>query len=308
MTQTVISENLKKFRLSKNFTQEHVGEVLNVNAQTVSRWECGTTLPDVLILPKIARLYDVTVDDLYKKGSVVYENYAQRLSAVYEQTRDPEDFLRCVLEYKKLINQNQMSISDKWNYATIHHFMMRYCKDMALEWYDKTLADDPESNPDVYRRAGDLKDWLMFEIGNADKIIMERSENIKNNPNDPREWDTLIAAYIYAKQYEKAYECFRKAAERFPDQWTLYIHGGDICQKLKKYDEAFSYWDKAGEIGTYFYDELYCKADCYDDMGEYEKSYQLYEEISQILRNDGYDVEADMAHEYAIEVKAKISD
>ena len=66
----IFTENLKKFRLAKGFTQEQAADKLNVNAQTVSRWECGTTLPDVLVLPELARLYEVTVDDFYKKSTV----------------------------------------------------------------------------------------------------------------------------------------------------------------------------------------------------------------------------------------------
>lgn len=101
----IFTENLKKFRLAKGFTQEQVSDKLNVNTQTVSRWECGTTLPDVLTLPVLARLYEVTVDDFYKKSTVAYDNYAQRLASVYEKTRDPEDFIRCRIEYQKLIKK-----------------------------------------------------------------------------------------------------------------------------------------------------------------------------------------------------------
>ena len=82
MNSTVFSENMKKFRLAKKYTQEEVAEKLCVTAQTVSRWECGTTLPDVRLLPEIAKLYGIIVDDLFKKHSVAYENYAQRLSAL----------------------------------------------------------------------------------------------------------------------------------------------------------------------------------------------------------------------------------
>ena len=53
---------------------EQVANHLNVNVQTVSRWECGTTLPDVLTLPVLARLYGVTVDDFYKKSAVAYNS------------------------------------------------------------------------------------------------------------------------------------------------------------------------------------------------------------------------------------------
>lgn len=58
-------KNLKHFRLAKNYTQEQAAQALGVSAQSVSRWECGTTLPDVTMLPKIAALYGVTIDKLY---------------------------------------------------------------------------------------------------------------------------------------------------------------------------------------------------------------------------------------------------
>ena len=67
---TVFSQNLKRFRISKNMTQEQAAEALGVSTQTVSRWECNTTLPDVTILPKIAALYCVTIDDLYKEMGI----------------------------------------------------------------------------------------------------------------------------------------------------------------------------------------------------------------------------------------------
>ena len=66
---TVFTKNLKRLRVAKNMTQEQAAEALGVSTQTVSRWECNTTLPDVTILPKIAALYCVTIDDLYKETS-----------------------------------------------------------------------------------------------------------------------------------------------------------------------------------------------------------------------------------------------
>lgn len=62
---TTFCKNLKRFRLAKNLTQEQVAQALGVSAQSVSRWECNTTLPDVTMLPKIAGLYCVTIDALF---------------------------------------------------------------------------------------------------------------------------------------------------------------------------------------------------------------------------------------------------
>ena len=87
----------------------------------------------------------------------------------------------------------------------------------------------------------------------------------------------------------------------------MYIHGGDIAKKLKKYDEALEYYNKAGEIGTYFCDELYCKAGLYEDIGDLTNAREQYLKIAENLRSRGYDVEADAAEKDAYELKQKIS-
>ena len=78
---TIFAANLKRFRLAKSYTQEQVADKLGVTAQSVSRWECGTTLPDIMLLPAIAELYSVTVDDLYKSTSVAKTSCAPNRSS-----------------------------------------------------------------------------------------------------------------------------------------------------------------------------------------------------------------------------------
>lgn len=304
---TVFSNNLKKFRLLKNYTQEQVADILGVSSHTVSRWECGTTLPDVLLLPEVARLYEITVDDLYKKNTVAYENYAQRLSSVYEKSRDPEDFFHCRNEYLKLIKQGKMSTQDKWQYGWIHMYMMNYCRDVAVEWYDKAVNDNPNDDPQNYSIACMQRIWMFFLLKKQDEIFAELEEKVKENPLDAIATDNLLVALSFAERYEDGYKCFKEAIEKFPEDWHMYIHGGDFCKNLKKYDEALKYYNKAGEIGTYFCDELYCIANMYEDLEEFEKAYSEYMKISEIQRSRGYDVEAEMAEKQAKECSEKLN-
>ena len=60
-----IGENIYEYRKAKNMTQAELGDVLGVSNQTVSKWETGLSMPDVMLLPDIARALGVTLDALY---------------------------------------------------------------------------------------------------------------------------------------------------------------------------------------------------------------------------------------------------
>ena len=308
MTQNVFFENLKKFRLARGMTQEQAAEKLCANPQTVSRWECGTTLPDVLTLPEIARLYGVTVDDFYRKNAVGYENYAQRLSSVYETTRDPADFMRCREEFLKKIKIGDMSTADKWQYGWIHMFMMNYCRDTALEWYQNAVDDDPDADPNEHYIACTQRIWMYFLLKREDEIIAECTEKTEKFPEDSHHADNLLVALIYAERTEEAYEIFMSAKDKFKDNWHLFIHGGEICEKLGRYDEAVEYFKTAGRIGTYFCDELDCLANLYNKTGEYDKACECYTEMAQIYSSRGCDVEAERMRCLAKEAAEKKKD
>ncbi len=308
MNATVFSENMKKFRLAKKYTQEDVAEKLCITAQSVSRWECGNTLPDVLLLPEIARLYGVMVDDLFKKQSVAYDNYAQRLSALYEISEDPEDFLRCRLEYQKLMRTGELSIYDKWDYGWIHMAMMYDCKEEAIKWFNEVLADKTQKNSLPYRRAASMKQNMLFSFGKGEEVLAARQREMDaaNGMLDEREWCLLIEAYDSAEQYEKALSVCREAMRKFPDSWELHLLAGTVYCSMEKYEEAIACLEEAGKIGTPFCDEKYQIAWCYRTLEKYKEAYQMYLEIADIHRKNGYDIEAEQALGYANEIKDKI--
>ncbi|MBQ7934746.1 MAG: helix-turn-helix transcriptional regulator [Clostridia bacterium] len=59
-----IGENIRKFRKNNDLTQETLAEQLGVTYQSISRWENGTTYPDIELLPAIAETLKITVDEL----------------------------------------------------------------------------------------------------------------------------------------------------------------------------------------------------------------------------------------------------
>lgn len=293
---TIFSNNLKKFRLQKNLTQEQVAEFLHVNAQTVSRWECNTTLPDVTMLPELARLYCVTVDDFFKETSSVYENYAQRLASVYEKTRNPEDFIRADVEFQKLKNSGSYSPEDRRVHGVIHQSMMGYCKDFAFASYDAIIdllgMDNVAPENKTYWLTRQHKLYLHVQTGKAEGAINDQLAQIQKYPNNYMEWATLLYAYFYAKQYAEGYAYLLKAIAKFPDKWELYAIGSDICRLSDRYDEALQYCDKTLSLTPDNLDAKYAKAFCHEKMGQWQKAYAIWCEIAAHLKKNGCNIEA----------------
>lgn len=60
-----ICSNIAKLRKENNMTQAQVAEYIGVSPQAVSKWEQESAVPDVYLIPKIAFLFNVTIDALF---------------------------------------------------------------------------------------------------------------------------------------------------------------------------------------------------------------------------------------------------
>lgn len=60
----MLSENLYNLRKLHKFSQEQVAERLGVSRQAVAKWETGETAPDIHNCGALARLFDVSIDEL----------------------------------------------------------------------------------------------------------------------------------------------------------------------------------------------------------------------------------------------------
>ena len=57
-----LSENLKKYRIMKNLTQEDVAGYLGLTPQSISKWERGECYPDITLLPALANIFETSID------------------------------------------------------------------------------------------------------------------------------------------------------------------------------------------------------------------------------------------------------
>ncbi|MEE1102007.1 MAG: helix-turn-helix transcriptional regulator [Agathobacter sp.] len=61
-----IEKKLKDVRMQAGLTQEQVAEKIMVSRQTVSNWENGKSLPDIVSIMSLSDLYQISIDELLK--------------------------------------------------------------------------------------------------------------------------------------------------------------------------------------------------------------------------------------------------
>lgn len=304
---TVFTKNLKRLRIAKNMTQEQAAEALGVSTQTVSRWECNTTLPDVTILPKIAALYCVTIDDLYKETSTAYDNYAQRLGSVFEASHKPEDFMQAYVEYQKLLKSGEYTTEDLRLYGILHQYMMQVCRDKTEEIFDRVIKKGPAEDPETYWSTRRQKGYFLWEIGRNQENINAFLPLVEAGSTDLNEWICLIQAYTFGSNYDAAWEWVQKAEAKFPESAILHIYAGDLMRSMKRYDEAFPHWKRALEMEPEWCDSAYSMASCYEEMGDYANAYAVYNQIADNLENRGFEAEVNLPRALAKKCQEKIS-
>lgn len=68
-----IGDKIKNAREENKLTQTQVSEILMVSRQTISNWENGKSLPDILSVIRMSELYKISLDELLKGDKTMIE-------------------------------------------------------------------------------------------------------------------------------------------------------------------------------------------------------------------------------------------
>ena len=87
-----IAENIKKFRVASGYTQSELAILLSVTPQAVSRWENGQALPDITLLPLLAKYLNVSIDVMVgvgeQKGKSLEKELRERKQLIIEDENE----------------------------------------------------------------------------------------------------------------------------------------------------------------------------------------------------------------------------
>lgn len=73
-----LGEKIRTLRKAKNISQEVLAQYLGVSFQAVSKWENGSAMPDVTMIPAIASFFEVSTDELFDFNRLETERKVQQ--------------------------------------------------------------------------------------------------------------------------------------------------------------------------------------------------------------------------------------
>lgn len=77
-----IGSNIKNLRIENQMTEYDLSVLLSCSEQLIKSWEDGSSYPDILLLPKIASIFNVSLDYLTTGEILTHKNYDQILDKV----------------------------------------------------------------------------------------------------------------------------------------------------------------------------------------------------------------------------------
>lgn len=84
MKKQTLGMMISSLRKAKGMTQLELAEKMGVTDKAVSKWERDLSYPDINTIPKLADLFDTSVDELMQGQTVMKENKKNRKSDIVD--------------------------------------------------------------------------------------------------------------------------------------------------------------------------------------------------------------------------------
>ncbi len=184
------AENLRKLRRGRGFTQEELAEKLDVSFQTVSRWETGVVYPDIELLPVIADLFEIRVDELLGCTKEDKDKNLVRRWEEYEKLSAPEEQYAFLKEMKRDFPKVYMIPFHMIRIMHVDHIhideLCSVFEDFSALCTDKTYIDWAQEM------------YIALEEENAAKAYMKKSGLSENDVET-----YLEKRYFYRREWKK---------------------------------------------------------------------------------------------------------
>ena len=326
-----IGKKIKTLRLAKGVTQEMLAQEMGITPQAVSRWENGTAMPDITLLPALSIFFGVRIDDFFELTDEA------QLERIYHMTETEDFILRAdfdhaerflkdriasdsgdaesLLALAKLYNHRaegyyrkseglckralEIAPMEKDGHSLLSYAANGACFDWCscnhrelIEYYYGFVEKNPDFRPGYMW----LLDNLIADLRLEEALEIARRIDRVRHDYYPTMMEGFVLGLLGEKEQSEA--LFAKALSEEPENWYAWSLLGDIRVKQRRYDDAVDCFQKAAELDSekQYTDNEISIAYIYEMQGQWSKAADYHEKALTLYRkslgiNEGFGVE-----------------
>ena len=313
-----IGNKIKELRRSKGMSQKDIADKLGVTSQAVSKWENDGSLPEMTMLPDIASLFGIQIDDLFEYSTEKrYESIEKKLQygrvmtnmefeneeafLIREVEADPTNYHaisllgdfyghRAECMYQKSVYYAKRAIDlhpnqkgdinniNNGNHGKRFDWDTANHQELIRYWY-KLLKTAPE-NTRVYFYLLDN----LIDDGRIEEAKTVLKESYQKNPD---ELNAFYEVFIKEKQVgfeavKAEYEALAKANE---NSWRILFSIANVFSYNEYFKEAIQMWQKTFDCmpKPRYTDSFEAMAQCCVRMGDHESAVEYYKKELELV-------------------------
>ena len=327
-----MGKEIRRLRESRGITQEALAEALNVTPQSVSKWERGTSMPDVQMLPQIAVYFGVSIDQLFAMdpGQQMerMENriYSQGLFSEAEE-RQLTQQLSAFAEMPEHEGQARLLLAKLYNHQAEQYRLLAL--EQGKTAVEKTGGDSDAVSELTNAWGSYISDW---NVRNHHALIEWLASYCRRHPDNRCTLMWLLDNLIDDRRLAEARDCLEKLARldstfRVPmyrymiaqaageketaeaclneleamenQEWCWAVTLGDIYTLRQEYDRAVEWYRKGQQMqpSPKFTDSAVSIAHICEIRGDKAGAVAAYREELRLLREEWGIVSGEMRDE-----------
>ncbi len=316
-----MGKEIRRLRIDRGLTQEALAAAFRVSPQTISKWECGNSMPDIQMLPEIAVYFGVSIDQLFAMSP---EQQMERMEHHIDdhglfsdaEVRQLEQQLLAFAEVPDCEAHAEILLTKLYNHqAEEYRLKAIVCGKKAVE---KSGGDSdalselanawnsyiPDWNvrnhhalitwfSDYCRRNPENRAAIMWLLDNLidDKRLREAREWLERFSHLDHTFRTPMYRYMIAQAEGNSSACEKllHELENLADQeWCCALTLGDLYTLRQEYDKAVEWYRKGQDLqpSPKFTDSAQSIAHICEICGDTAGAVAAYKEVLRLQRED----------------------
>lgn len=235
-----LGDKIKQLRYKAGLTQEQLGDTLGVSAQSVSKWETAAAMPDITLLPPLAEVFGVSIDELF---DLTKEQKWRRIESRMDMEEElPADIFR---EYEAFLREQLPNEEDKYRavslLAHLYHHRMQADARRVSRYAREAMRIAPHKKDCQWllqMAAGETAwDWNVANHARSIDFYKELIANDSTLPHTPLPYYYLIDNLLADHRTQEA-EQYLEAYQKLPAHKPFMVPIYRAYLALARYDEA----------------------------------------------------------------------